>query len=89
VELERRLALVTIGAWCSHCCYLDLYEIETPAEADDVREQIQWELDGELGMAPQVWVTEREALEYYEHDLTEYTAQIRKRLNALVKGPTT
>jgi hypothetical protein len=63
-EYHRRYALIRLGAWYCECCIIDLSQVKTTDEAADLRDRLtdDYEAD-EWGMAPQVWATEREALE--------------------------
>ncbi len=85
-ELERRLALVKVGAWQAMCCHLDLYRIDTEEEAEELRQDFREALNDTdfegLAMQPQVWLTEREALEQIRSCfLDSYSlAQIDERL---------
>jgi hypothetical protein len=87
-EYHRRYALVRLGAWYCECCILDLYQIKTTDEAADRRDRLTDDYENdEWGMAPQVWATEREALEYLLHgESGDGKRIIEERLERIAKG---
>ena len=67
VESERRIGTsdsVSIGDWTLVCCEIDLHQIATQEEVDDIRAEWADAEDGEL--VPRVWATREAALEWIE-----------------------
>lgn len=83
-EFQRRRDLIRVGAWFSECCYRCLYRIDTEQEAQELRDSFDVLQDcEEQDLAPQIWATEKEALEHWLGDIPEDDARIRERLKEI------
>jgi len=51
-----------VGMWCSYCCVLDLAEIKTQEDSDDIAEMEA----SDDGLTPMIFETEQEGREFFE-----------------------
>ena len=80
-DMQARLDLVRVGAWYAMCCELDLYEIETEAEAEALRAELREQIEDPDPPCTtgRIYRSKREALEEFAAGHAETVEEVERR----------